>query len=70
MDVCRPSHAVPRGTPCPNVALTPLCLQEKVESFPFNVTSNPMYYGSTLSFLATALWLVTPPVAPPTFTPD
>ena len=32
--------------------------QEKVESFPFNVTSNPMYYGSTLSFLATALWWV------------
>lgn len=30
--------------------------QEKVESFPFNVTANPMYYGSTLSFLGTALW--------------
>ena len=33
-------------------------MQEKVESFPFNVTDNPMYYGSTLSFLATALWSV------------
>jgi phosphatidylethanolamine N-methyltransferase len=30
--------------------------QHKVESFPFNVTSSPMYTGSTLSFLATALW--------------
>lgn len=33
--------------------------QHKVESFPFNVTSSPMYTGSTLSFLATALWYVT-----------
>ncbi|CEQ42323.1 SPOSA6832_04110, partial [Sporobolomyces salmonicolor] len=33
---------------------------EKVESFPFSVTSNPMYYGSTLSFLATALWYESP----------
>lgn len=25
-------------------------------SFPFNVSDAPMYHGSTLSFLATALW--------------
>lgn len=31
-------------------------MDDKVESFPFNVTSNPMYYGSTLSFLGTAIW--------------
>ena len=31
-------------------------LQEKmVTGFPFNVTSAPMYHGSTLSFLGTAL---------------
>lgn len=29
--------------------------QDKVESFPFNVTANPMYYGSTMCFLSTAL---------------
>ncbi|SCV73335.1 BQ2448_7261 [Microbotryum intermedium] len=33
-----------------------ILMDEKVESFPFNVTDNPMYYGSTLSFLGTALW--------------
>ena len=33
-----------------------LCTQEKLECFPFNVCSNPMYNGSTLSFLGTALW--------------
>lgn len=27
-----------------------------VTSFPFNVSDAPMYHGSTLSFLATALW--------------
>ncbi|GAA5869945.1 hypothetical protein JCM16303_001847 [Sporobolomyces ruberrimus] len=37
-----------------------ILMDEKVESFPFNVTSNPMYYGSTLSFLATALWYESP----------
>jgi hypothetical protein len=35
-------------------------LQHKVESFPFNVVDNPMYVGSTLSFLATALWYESP----------
>lgn len=30
-------------------------MDAKVESFPFNVTSAPMYYGSSMSFLGTAL---------------
>lgn len=34
--------------------------QEKVVGFPFNVTDNPMYYGSTLSFLGTSLWYQSP----------
>ena len=38
--------------------ISTLHVQHKVESFPFNVTANPMYYGSTLSFLGTALWSV------------
>lgn len=29
---------------------------EMVTGFPFNVTSSPMYSGSTMSFLGTALW--------------
>ncbi|GAA5938210.1 bifunctional phosphatidyl-N-methylethanolamine N-methyltransferase/phosphatidyl-N-dimethylethanolamine N-methyltransferase [Sporobolomyces koalae] len=37
-----------------------ILMDEKVDSFPFNVTSNPMYYGSTLSFFATALWYESP----------
>jgi len=37
-----------------------ILMDEKVESFPFNVTSAPMYYGSTLSFLATAIWFAKP----------
>ncbi|KAM0791917.1 hypothetical protein ACM66B_004171 [Microbotryomycetes sp. NB124-2] len=37
-----------------------ILMDEKVESFPFNVTANPMYYGSTLSFLGTALWYESP----------
>jgi len=37
-----------------------ILMDEKVESFPFNVTDNPMYYGSTLSFLGTALWYESP----------
>ncbi|VVT53755.1 uncharacterized protein SAPINGB_P003733 [Magnusiomyces paraingens] len=31
-----------------------------VTDFPFNVCANPMYYGSTLSFLGTALWFQKP----------
>lgn len=29
-------------------------------SFPFNVTGAPMYYGSTMSFLGTALLYASP----------
>jgi phosphatidylethanolamine N-methyltransferase len=32
-----------------------ILMKEKVTSFPFNVTSAPMYYGSTMSFLGTAI---------------
>ena len=31
-------------------------MDERVTSFPFNVSNNPMYHGSFLSFLGTALW--------------
>lgn len=27
-----------------------------VTGFPFNLTGSPMYWGSTMNFLATALW--------------
>ncbi len=30
-------------------------MDEPVTSFPFNITGAPMYYGSTMSFLGTAL---------------
>ncbi|KAG2174703.1 hypothetical protein INT43_005761 [Umbelopsis isabellina] len=33
-----------------------ILMSERVTSFPFNVCENPMYDGSTLTFLATALW--------------
>lgn len=33
-----------------------ILMDEPVTSFPFNVSSSPMYHGSTMSFLATALW--------------
>jgi phosphatidylethanolamine N-methyltransferase len=33
-----------------------ILMDEPVTSFPFNVSEAPMYHGSTLSFLATALW--------------
>lgn len=33
-----------------------ILMEERVVGFPFNVTDNPMYYGSTLSFFGTALW--------------
>lgn len=39
-----------------------ILMEEKVEGFPFNVTDNPMYYGSTLSFFGTALWLADLPL--------
>jgi phosphatidylethanolamine N-methyltransferase len=31
-----------------------------VTGFPFNVTNSPMYWGSTMSFLGTALWFGKP----------
>ncbi|KAH8918143.1 phospholipid methyltransferase [Atractiella rhizophila] len=37
-----------------------ILMDSKVESFPFNVTNNPMYYGSTLNFLGTALRYASP----------
>jgi phosphatidylethanolamine/phosphatidyl-N-methylethanolamine N-methyltransferase len=33
-----------------------ILMDEMVTGFPFNVTSAPMYYGSTLSFLGGAIW--------------
>lgn len=33
-----------------------ILMDHKVESFPFNVTDAPMYWGSTMSFLGAALW--------------
>ena len=32
-----------------------ILMDHRVTSFPFNITNAPMYYGSTLSFLGTAL---------------
>jgi methylene-fatty-acyl-phospholipid synthase len=37
-----------------------ILMDEMVTGFPFDVTSSPMYLGSTLSFLATALWFGKP----------
>lgn len=37
-----------------------ILMEDRVTSFPFNVTNNPMYYGSALSFLGTALWFAKP----------
>lgn len=37
-----------------------ILMDAPVTSFPFNITDAPMYHGSTLSFLATALWLGRP----------
>ncbi|RKP23621.1 phospholipid methyltransferase-domain-containing protein [Syncephalis pseudoplumigaleata] len=33
-----------------------ILMDERVTGFPFNVTDNPMYNGSTMVFLGTALW--------------
>uniref|UniRef100_A0A0L0NV64 Phosphatidyl-N-methylethanolamine N-methyltransferase n=1 Tax=Candidozyma auris TaxID=498019 RepID=A0A0L0NV64_CANAR len=33
-----------------------ILMDERVTSFPFNINDNPMYNGSTLCFLGTALW--------------
>ncbi|OWB58792.1 hypothetical protein B5S28_g4871 [[Candida] boidinii] len=37
-----------------------ILMDERVTGFPFNVTNNPMYNGSTLCFLGTALWFAKP----------
>lgn len=33
-----------------------ILMDERVTGFPFNVSDNPMYHGSALCFLGTALW--------------
>lgn len=35
-------------------------MEERVTGFPFNVCENPMYIGSTLNFLGTALYAASP----------
>lgn len=35
-------------------------MDDMVTGFPFSVTDAPMYYGSTMSFLGTALWMGKP----------
>ncbi|PWW77020.1 phospholipid methyltransferase [Tuber magnatum] len=37
-----------------------ILMDHRVTSFPFNVTDAPMYYGSTLAFLGSALWFAKP----------
>lgn len=37
-----------------------ILMNERVTGFPFNVSNNPMYHGSTLCFLASALWYAKP----------
>ncbi|KAK9463255.1 phospholipid methyltransferase-domain-containing protein [Lipomyces oligophaga] len=37
-----------------------ILMESRVTGFPFNITDNPMYWGSSLSFLATALWFAKP----------
>nr|XP_006812121.1 PREDICTED: phosphatidylethanolamine N-methyltransferase-like [Saccoglossus kowalevskii] len=37
-----------------------ILMKERVTCFPFNVTDNPMYWGSVLNFLGVALWNVSP----------
>ncbi|KAL1918212.1 uncharacterized protein VTP21DRAFT_3478 [Calcarisporiella thermophila] len=37
-----------------------ILMNERVTSFPFNVVENPMYTGSTLNFLGTAIWYQCP----------
>ncbi|KAI8340877.1 phospholipid methyltransferase-domain-containing protein [Chlamydoabsidia padenii] len=37
-----------------------ILMDARVTGFPFNVCEDPMYTGSTLSFLATALWYASP----------
>ncbi|PNS19889.1 hypothetical protein CAC42_7856 [Sphaceloma murrayae] len=37
-----------------------ILMEEMVTGFPFNVCGSPMYYGSTMSFLGTAVWFGKP----------
>ncbi|KAF8249310.1 phospholipid methyltransferase [Wilcoxina mikolae CBS 423.85] len=37
-----------------------ILMDSRVTGFPFNITDAPMYHGSTLSFLGTALWFGKP----------
>ncbi|ORY90384.1 phospholipid methyltransferase-domain-containing protein [Syncephalastrum racemosum] len=37
-----------------------ILMEERVTGFPFNVCENPMYVGSTLNFLGTALYSASP----------
>ncbi|GAB7348435.1 hypothetical protein MBLNU459_g6855t1 [Dothideomycetes sp. NU459] len=37
-----------------------ILMDDMVTGFPFNVTDAPMYYGSTMSFVGSALWLGKP----------
>lgn len=37
-----------------------ILMDEMVTGFPFSVTDAPMYYGSTMSFLGSALWFGKP----------
>src|SRR5581483_1386300 len=37
-----------------------ILMDERVVTFPFNVLENPMYYGSSMVFLSTALWYASP----------
>jgi phosphatidylethanolamine N-methyltransferase len=37
-----------------------ILMSHRVTSFPFNIMENPMYNGSTLCFLGTALWYARP----------
>jgi phosphatidylethanolamine N-methyltransferase len=37
-----------------------ILMDDMVTGFPFNICSAPMYYGSTMSFLGTALWFGKP----------
>jgi phosphatidylethanolamine N-methyltransferase len=37
-----------------------ILMSHRVTSFPFNILENPMYNGSTLCFLGTALWYARP----------
>ncbi|KAK9234079.1 phospholipid methyltransferase-domain-containing protein [Lipomyces kononenkoae] len=37
-----------------------ILMDARVTGFPFNITDNPMYYGSTMSFVGTALWFAKP----------